>query len=94
MLPGESQGRGSLAGCRLWGRTESHTTEATEHACTQDASVGPTTTQLSLFSATNCPSSAELMHLVSYLPLMLEEAFKLEERGCEEGKSTRGSQGV
>ena len=22
-LPGESQGRGSLAGCRLWGRTES-----------------------------------------------------------------------
>ena len=22
-LPGESQGRGSLVGCRLWGRTES-----------------------------------------------------------------------
>ena len=28
-LPGESQGRGSLAGCRLWGHTESDTTEAT-----------------------------------------------------------------
>ena len=28
-LPGESQGRGSLVGCRLWGRTESDTTEAT-----------------------------------------------------------------
>ena len=27
-LPGESQGRGSLLGCRLWGRTESDTTEA------------------------------------------------------------------
>ena len=27
-LPGESQGRGSLMGCRLWGRTESDTTEA------------------------------------------------------------------
>ena len=27
-LPGESQGRGSLVGCRLWGRTESDTTEA------------------------------------------------------------------
>ena len=26
-LPGESQGRGSLVGCRLWGRTESNTTE-------------------------------------------------------------------
>ena len=28
-LPGESQGRGSLLGCRLWGRTELDTTEAT-----------------------------------------------------------------
>ena len=28
-LPGESQGLGSLVGCRLWGRTESNTTEAT-----------------------------------------------------------------
>ena len=28
-LPGESQGRGSLVGCRLWGRTESDTTEST-----------------------------------------------------------------
>ena len=29
-LPGESQGWGSLVGCRLWGHTESETTEATE----------------------------------------------------------------
>ena len=28
-LPGESQGRGSLVGFRLWGRTELDTTEAT-----------------------------------------------------------------
>ena len=28
-LPGESQGRGSLVGCRLWGHTESDTTDAT-----------------------------------------------------------------
>ena len=28
-LPGESQGRGSLVGCCLWGCTESATTEAT-----------------------------------------------------------------
>ena len=28
-LPGESQGGGSLVDCRLWGRTESDTTEAT-----------------------------------------------------------------
>ena len=28
-LPGESQGGGSLVSCRLWGRTELDTTEAT-----------------------------------------------------------------
>ena len=28
-LPGESQCRGSLVGCRLWARTESDTAEAT-----------------------------------------------------------------
>ena len=28
-LPGESQGRRSLVGCHLWGRTESDTTGAT-----------------------------------------------------------------
>ena len=28
-LPGESQERGSLVGCRLWDRTESDTTEVT-----------------------------------------------------------------
>ena len=30
-LPGESQGRGILVGCRPWGRTESDTTEVTQH---------------------------------------------------------------
>ena len=29
-LPGEPQGRGSLVGCRLWSRSESDTTEATQ----------------------------------------------------------------
>ena len=28
-LPGESQGQGSLVGCRLWGHTELDMTEAT-----------------------------------------------------------------
>ena len=27
LLPGESQGQGSLVGCHLWGHTESDTTE-------------------------------------------------------------------
>ena len=30
-LPGESQGQWSLVGCRLWGRTESDTTERLHH---------------------------------------------------------------
>ena len=29
LLPGESQGQGSLVGCRLWGRIELDTTEVT-----------------------------------------------------------------
>ena len=29
LLPGESQGQGSLVGCRLWGRIQSDTTEVT-----------------------------------------------------------------
>ena len=29
-LPGESQGQGSLVGCRLWGRTELDTTDVTQ----------------------------------------------------------------
>ena len=32
-LHGESQGQGSLVGCRLWGHTESDTTEATSCCC-------------------------------------------------------------
>ena len=35
----ESQGRGSLVGCHLWGRTESDTTEATQQQ--QHADDGP-----------------------------------------------------
>ena len=30
-LPGESQGRGSLVSCRLWGHTELDTTDVTQH---------------------------------------------------------------
>ena len=36
-LPGESQGRGSLVGCCLWGRTESDTTEVTQHSIAQQS---------------------------------------------------------
>ena len=42
-LPGESQGQWSLVGCRLWGRTESDTTEA---AYSSSSSVLPQAQQL------------------------------------------------
>ena len=40
-LPGESQGWGSLVGCRLWGRTESDTTEVTQQQQQQQVSFWP-----------------------------------------------------
>ena len=43
-LPGESQGRGSLVGCRLWGHTELDTTERlnwTELRCDSDNIILP-----------------------------------------------------
>ena len=39
-LPGESQGRGSLVGCRLWGHTEWDTTEVTAAAAAADTALG------------------------------------------------------
>ena len=39
-LAGESQGRRSLVGCRLWGHTESDTTEATQQQQQQGKSLG------------------------------------------------------
>ena len=38
-LPGESQGRGSLVGCHLWGRTELDTTEANEQQTPRERGV-------------------------------------------------------
>ena len=38
-LPGESQGRQNLVGCRLWGRTELDTTEVTQQQHTLGKSV-------------------------------------------------------
>jgi len=47
-LPGESQGQGSLAGCHLWGRTESDTTESNLAAVAVVYMLNPYTPNLSL----------------------------------------------
>ena len=48
-LPGESQGRRSLVGCRLWGRTESDTTKVTQqqHTPIQNKKLKKKSTQTS-----------------------------------------------
>ena len=51
-LPGESQGRGSLAGCRLWGCTESDTAEATQQQQQQQHEVST----VILSSSSDCQS--------------------------------------
>ena len=59
-LPGESQGQGSLVGCRLWGRTESDTTEATGAAAAAQRLWVLTLAILAWISPElkDCPSSA------------------------------------
>ena len=50
ILPGESQGRWSLVGCRLWGRTGSDTTEAMQQPQQHGAKLHvPLKVELSLF---------------------------------------------
>ena len=63
-LPGESQGWQSLVGCRLWGRTESDTTEATQQQQQQQ----PFPTLLSHLLIPCCtPSLNTCPHTPSYL---------------------------
>ena len=55
-LPGESQGRGSLGGCRLWGHTELDTTEMTQQQ-QQDCWIIHTMLLFSVFWGMSIPFS-------------------------------------
>ena len=59
-LPGKSQGRGSLVGCRLWGRTESDTTEATQQQ--QHGPNIPDSYAILLFIASDFTSITSYIH--------------------------------
>ena len=69
-LPGESQGRGSLVGCRLWSRTESDTTEATQQQQQQAPQrFGKIKMSASRkFCIRNCNAAAAAKSLHSVLP--------------------------
>ena len=56
-LPGESQGRGSLVGCRLWGRTESDTTDATYKQQTEVISLPASFSLESMRRMNNTPAA-------------------------------------
>ena len=64
-LPRESQGRGSVVGCRLWGPTESDMTEETAAAATWDVILNPT---IHLSSAHDCRGRESTMKWVRSNP--------------------------
>ena len=67
-LPGESQGRGSLVGCRLWGRTESDTTEATQQQQQQHGNT--------VFSfLRNFHTFPSWLHQLTLPPIVYDESF-------------------
>ena len=72
--PGESQGRGSLVGCRLWGRTESDTTEATWQ---QQQQQGSHNTLLMLWLKCFYNKVVYLLHsTVTYFPALSRELIE------------------
>ena len=65
-LPGESQGQGSLVGCRLWGRTELDTTDATCSSSSSSSSI--------LVSYGCCNKTPKVAGLKQVYSLMVLEA--------------------
>ena len=60
-LPGESQGRGSLVGCHVWGCTDSDTTEVTQQLSKE------CTLEQSFLGLNSCSTPSWLQPWVSYL---------------------------
>ena len=84
-LPGESQGQGSLVGCRLWGHTESDTTEATKQQqkrlwnfqfLCRNACGGDLTHQVSTMAAVRSPCCEEAQ------TSLCGDALRLEGERC------------
>ena len=75
-LSGESQGRGSLMGCHLWGRTELDTTEATQqqqqHISTPSLRNKTVSTQLKLpvFTPSHIDSPSAPSEVITFLNLV------------------------
>ena len=61
-LPGKSQGRQSLVGCHLWGRTESDTTDSTQRQQQQPSVQSRCIEMLSVLVACSIPQCALHSH--------------------------------
>ena len=70
-LPGESQGWGSLVGCRLWGRTELDTTKVTQQQQQQQRLSSSSSSDLAAYS-----NLKSLIMIIRFLPsYSLENLF-------------------
>ena len=76
-LPGESQGRWGLVGCRLWGRTESDTTEASSQQQQQTLStdIAPLTASVTQ-SRENTVTDAYVTASISFHTMALTTSHK------------------
>ena len=76
LLPGESQGRGILVGCRLWGCTELDTTEVTQQQ--QHGPNIPSSYAILLFTASDFTSITSHIHIWVLFLLGFVSSFFLE----------------
>ena len=79
-LPGESQGRGSLVGCRVWGRTELDMTEATWQQQQQQQDIDPSQPPHKVGVLINIVSTLPLRELKLTLHTHDHSAWKERER--------------
>ena len=84
-LPGESQGRGSLVGCHLWGHTESDTTDATQQQQQQQEIL----THLDMTELLNnkeilkmYPETIHIMYFSNLLILSMDLVAAVQLLGC------------
>ena len=78
-LPGESQGRGSLVGCCLWGRTESDATEVTGAVSTNwECSSKRYTTWLASHVRMFFPIQKQFRNIYSFNKIQLRHKWRMK----------------
>ena len=81
-LPGESQERGSLVGCRLWGRTEPDTTEATQQQQQQSKDMGRIKRKLTVMGMQQMSLQQQKAFTAPGLKKQGADSLKKPEKAC------------